>query len=111
MKIIGVFRLEGVKVMEENFEVVYEKINSSFSYVEDMMGVIYEKIKNDPTDEYSISILEGLGEIALNILHSQRDFTYVYADGEMKDYYMERLDDRINYMTDVVSQTRSSKYR
>lgn len=87
--------------MGEQFDYVYEQMNKSFSYVEGMMGVICDKIKNDPTNSENIEILEGLGEIALKILYSQREFTDVYADGEMKDYYM----------SDAVSQTRSSKYR
>lgn len=35
MKIIGVFRQNGVRNMTDDFEAVYEKINDSFDYVKE----------------------------------------------------------------------------
>lgn len=97
--------------MEEDFEIVYNKINTSFEYVEGMMGVIYDKLINDPMNEEIKEIYEGLGDAALRILSSQRDFVEVYAAGEMKDYYMEKVEDKINYMSNVQTYFRGSRTR
>lgn len=97
--------------MIDDFDAVYNKINTSFEYVKDMMGVMYDRLINDPTNEEIKEIYEGLGDAALRILSSQRDFIDVYATGEMKDYYMERVEDKINYISSVQTYFRGSRTR
>jgi len=97
--------------MEDGFEAVYNKINTSFEYVRDMMGVMYDKLINDPTDEATKEIYEGLGDAALRILSSQRDFIYVYAKSEDKGFLLEMVEDKINYISSVQTYFKDSRAR
>lgn len=97
--------------MDENFEIVYDRINKSFEYVNDMMGAMYDKLINDPMNEEIKEIYEGLGDAALRILSSQREFIDLYTTGQMKDYYMERVEDKINYISSVQTYFRGSRTR
>lgn len=37
----------------ENFDLLLGKMDDNYSYLQTIMGVVYEKVKENPGDEYS----------------------------------------------------------
>ena len=47
----------------ENFDLLLDKMNENYSYLQTIMGVVYEKVKENPEDESSMELLESLGNL------------------------------------------------
>ena len=78
----------------KNFDSIFEKMSNNYSELEQIMGDLYQQIQNDPVDEHSQLLLQGLGNVAKGIISSQRDFAVAYCDSQMKDMLVARLDEK-----------------
>lgn len=90
--------------MKENFGEIYDNMSLTYSELESMMGTIYEEMQNNPSDDRNNNLLQGLGSIGLKILSSQRDFTEMYGDADLKETLVSRLDEKISVLSNALSQ-------
>lgn len=72
---------------------LYNGLDAIYSNVEDLMGKVYIKVKNDPNDEDAREILDELNKIAQSIIYVQMDYVknnfnkdvVIKVIGELKD--------------------------
>jgi hypothetical protein len=62
--------------------------------LEDVMGVVYHKLQEQPENEEYRNLLGSLGTVAEGMLSQQIDFTYVYCSPDVKDSVIENLEGR-----------------
>ena len=55
----------------ENFDLLLDKMNENYSYLQTIMGVVYEKVKENPEDESSMELLESLGNLGKRMLSTE----------------------------------------
>lgn len=90
----------------EKFVMVYDKMNSNYSAIENMMGVIYQQIQESPDNQQLQSILQGLGDIAKGIISSQMDFTEEYCDPSLKYSLMNKLSDKQSVLSNALNENK-----
>lgn len=90
----------------EKFGMVYDKMNSNYSAIENMMGAIYQQIQESPDNQQLQSILQGLGDIAKGIISSQIDFTDAYCDPSLKDSLMNKISDKQNVLSNALNENK-----
>ena len=56
----------------ENFDLILDKMNENYSYLQTIMEVVYEKVKENPEDESSMELLESLGNLGKRMLSTKR---------------------------------------
>ena len=95
----------------ENFELVYDKMNSNYSAVENMMGAIYQQIQETPDDQQLRNILFGLGDIAQGLLTTQIYFTREYCDSSLKDSLMRNLSDKQRVLLEALNEDKKNSTR
>ncbi len=78
----------------ENFDFIYDRMNKNYSDLEQIMGAIYQKAQSDPTDESNYELLQGLGEVAKNMIELQKEFTMEYGDSSIKEVVVANLDNK-----------------
>lgn len=78
----------------ENFDFIYDSMTKNYSDLEQIMGAIYQKTQSDPTDESNFELLQGLGEVAKNMIESQKEFTTAYGDPSIKETVVANLNDK-----------------
>lgn len=90
----------------ENFDFVFDKMSKNYSELELIMSAVYQQTQNDPTDENSQSLLQGLGNVAKGIISSQRDFTVAYCDPQMKEVLVASLDDKLESLSKALESSK-----
>ena len=91
----------------EKFVMVYDKMNSNYSAIENMMGVIYQQIQESPDNQQLQSILQGLGDIAKGIISSQMDFTEAYCDPSLKYSLINKLSAKQSVLLNALNENKS----
>lgn len=76
----------------------------TYSELESIMGTIYEEMQNNPSDDRNANLLQGLGSIGLKMLSSQRDFTEMYGDVDLKETLVSKLDEKMSVLSNALSQ-------
>lgn len=92
----------------DNFGMVYDKMNSNYSAIENMMGVIYQQMQESPDNQQLQSILQGLGDIAKGMISSQMDFTEAYCDPNFKDFLMSQLCDKQSVLSNALTESKGN---
>lgn len=94
----------------ENFDFIYDSMSRNYSYLEEIMSTVYQKIQLDPTDESSFELLQGLGEVAKNMIESQKEFTTLYGDSSIKETVIANLDIKKQTLMETLEKsTRKAK--
>lgn len=44
-------------------------MDENYNYLQTITGIVYEKLKENPEDEYSRELLESLGNLEKNVIH------------------------------------------
>ncbi len=86
----------------DEFGFVFDKLSANYSEIEGMMSAIYDKLQVNPENKELQNILQGLGQIAKNIISTQMDFTEIYCDSSMKESIMASLDNRQESLMDAL---------
>ena len=89
----------------DDFGTVYDRMSANYSAIENMMGVIYSQIQDNPSNSQLLDTLYGLGDIAKGILQSQISFTETYCKDSIKDSLVSNLSDRYGTLQDALNKT------
>ena len=89
----------------DDFGTIYDRMSANYSAIENMMGVIYSQIQDNPSNSQLLDTLYGLGDIAKGILQSQISFTETYCKDSIKDSLVSNLIDRYDTLQDALNKT------
>ena len=80
----------------DNFASIYDGMDAVYAKVEDLMGRVYVRIKNDPKDEDAKNLLVELNEIAQSLLYIQMEIVKSYCDKELVGRLVSAINDKVN---------------
>ena len=89
----------------DDFGTIYDKMSANYSVIESIMTTIYSKIQSDPSNNQLLDILQGLGDVAKDMLQSQISFTETYCKDSIKDSLVSNLSDRYDTLQDALNKT------
>lgn len=89
----------------ENFDLLFEKMSENYNYLQTIMGEVYERVKNDPTDESNIQLLEGLGNLAKRMLSTEASFVTSYGTTDDAVILMDRIEDKQTSLSRSLEET------
>jgi len=91
----------------ENFDNMYDSLNSVYSEIESIMGSIYDELQTDPTNVDKANFLQGLGSVALKVIASQQQLVESYGSKEYKDVLISNLDAKATALSEALKQDRN----
>ena len=89
----------------ENFDFIYDGMSKNYNDLEQIMSAVYQKTQFDSTDESSLELLKGLGEIAKNMIESQKEFTLAYCDPTIRETLVANLDGKQQTLMKALGET------
>ena len=93
----------------ENFDLLFEKMSENYNYLQTIMGEVYERVKNDPTDESNIQLLEGLGNLAKRMLSTEASFVTSYGTTDDAVILMDKIEDKQAALSRSLEETTMGK--
>ena len=93
----------------ENFDLLFEKMNDNYNYLQTIMGVVYEKVKENPEDEYSRELLEALGNLGKRMLSTEESLVVSYESTDEAINLMDRINDKKQALTTSLEETTMGK--
>ena len=93
----------------ENFDLLFEKMNENYNYLQTIMGEVYEKVKIDPADESNIQLLEGLGNLAKRMLSTEASFVTSYGTTDDAVILMDKIEDKQAALSRSLEETTMGK--
>lgn len=93
----------------ENFDLLFEKMNDNYNYLQTIMGAVYEKVKENPEDEYSRELLEALGNLGKRMLSTEESLVVSYGSTDEAINLMDRINDKKQALTTSLEETTMGK--
>lgn len=93
----------------ENFDLLFEKMNDNYNYLQTIMGAVYEKVKENPEDEYSRELLESLGNLGKRMLSTEESLVVSYGSTDEAINLMDRISDKKQALTTSLEETTMGK--
>lgn len=93
----------------ENFDLLLDKMNENYSYLQTIMGVVYEKVKENPEDESSMELLESLGNLGKRMLSTEESLIVSYGSPDETINLMDRISDKKQVLTTSLEETTMGK--
>ena len=93
----------------ENFDLLFEKMNDNYNYLQTIMGAVYEKVKENPEDEYSRELLEALGNLGKRMLSTEESLVVSYGSTDEAINLMDRINDKKQALTTSLEETTMEK--
>ncbi len=88
----------------DNFSTIYDSMIASYSFLEEIIGELYEKIQLNPNDTASKDQFERMVMLAQKMLFTQSQYLDSYGDSNLKNYYEGHLTDKSNNLQDALNQ-------
>ena len=92
-----------------NFDLLFEKMNDNYNYLQTIMGAVYEKVKENPEDEYSRELLESLGNLGKRMLSTEESLVVSYGSTDEAINLMDRISDKKQALTTSLEETTMGK--
>lgn len=92
-----------------NFDLLFEKMNDNYNYLQTIMGAVYEKVKENPEDEYSRELLESLGNLGKRMLSTEESLVVSYGSPDEAINLMDRISDKKQALTTSLEETTMGK--
>ena len=93
----------------ENFDLLYDKMNENYNYLQTIMGEVYERVKNNPTDESNIELLESLGNLAKRMISTEESFVLSFCPNEEMIDLIDKIESKKTTLKDAMDKTTSVK--
>lgn len=93
----------------ENFDLLLGKMDYNYSYLQTIMGVVYEKVKENPGDEYSRELLESLGNLGKRMLSTEETLVVSYGSPNETINLIDRISDKKQALTTSLEETTMGK--
>lgn len=92
-----------------NFDLLFEKMNDNYNYLQTIMGAVYEKVKENPEDEYSRELLESLGNLGKRMLSTEESLVVSCGSTDEAINLMDRISDKKQALTTSLEETTMGK--
>ena len=89
----------------ENFDLLVDKMNENYNSLQTIMGVVYEKVNENPDDEYSRELLELLGNLGKRMLSTEESLVVYYGSPDEAINLMDRISDKKQALTTSLEET------
>ena len=93
----------------ENFDLLFEKMNDNYNYLQTIMGAVYEKVKENPEGEYGRELLESLGNLGKRMLSTEESLVVSYGSTDEAINLMDRINDKKQALTTSLEETTMGK--
>ncbi len=93
----------------ENFDLLFEKMNENYNYLQAIMGEVYERVKENPEDEYSRELLESLGNLGKRMLSTEESLVVSYGSPDETINLMDKINDKKQALTTSLEETTMGK--
>lgn len=93
----------------ENFDLLHGNMDDNYSYLQTIMGVVYEKVKENPGDEYSRELLESLGNLGKRMLSTEETLVVSYGAPNETINLIDRISDKKQALTTSLEETTMGK--
>ena len=93
----------------ENFDLLVDKMNENYNYLQTIMGVVNEKVKENPEDEYSRELLKSLGNLGKRMLSTEESLVVSYGSPNEAINLMDRISDKKQTLTTSLEETTMGK--
>lgn len=93
----------------ENFDLLVDKMNENYNYLQTIMGVVNEKVKENPEDEYSRELLKSLGNLGKRMLSTEESLVVSYGSPDEAINLMDRISDKKQTLTTSLEETTMGK--
>ena len=93
----------------ENFDLILDKMNENYSYLQTIMGVVYEKVKENPEDESSMELLESLGNLGKRMLSTEESLVGPYCHTDEAITLIDKIEEKKNSLTTSLEETTIKK--
>lgn len=93
----------------ENFDLLVDKMNENYNSLQTIMGVVYEKVNENPDDEYSRELLELLGNLGKRMLSTEESLVVYYGSPDEAINLMDRISDKKQALTTSLEETTMGK--
>ena len=93
----------------ENFDLLLDKMNENYSYLQTIMGVVYEKVKENPEDESSMELLESLGNLGKRMLSTEESLVGSYCHKDEAITLIDKIEEKKNSLTTSLEETTIKK--
>ena len=92
-----------------NFDLLVDKMNENYNYLQTIMGVVNEKVKENPEDEYSRELLKSLGNLGKRMLSTEESLVVSYGTTDEAINLMDRISDKKQALTTSLEETTMGK--
>ena len=92
-----------------NFDLLVDKMNENYNYLQTIMGVVNEKVKENPEDEYSRELLKSLGNLGKRMLSTEESLVVSYGSPNEAINLMDRISDKKQTLTTSLEETTMGK--
>ena len=89
----------------ENFDLLVGEMNENYNSLQTIMGVVYEKVNENPDDEYSRELLELLGNLGKRMLSTEESLVVSYGSPDEAINLMDRISDKKQALTTSLEET------
>lgn len=93
----------------ENFDLLFDKMNENYNYLQAIMGEVYERVKENPEDEYSRELLESLGNLGKRMLSTEESLVVSYGSPDETINLMDKINDKKQALTTSLEETTMGK--
>lgn len=93
----------------DNFDLLFDKMNENYNYLQEIMGAVNEKIKENPSNESNYQLLDALGNLGKRMLSTQESLVESYCRTDEGVILMDRLDDKKKALTTSLEETTMGK--
>lgn len=93
----------------DNFDLLFDKMNENYNYLHEIMGGVYEKIKENPGDESNYQLLDALGNLGKRMLSTQESLVESYCHTEEAASLIDRIDGKKEALTTSLEENTMGK--
>lgn len=92
-----------------NFDLLVDKMNDNYNYLQTIMGVVYEKLKENPEDEYNRELLESLGNLGKRMLSTEESLVVSYGSTDEAINLTDGINAKKQALTTSLEETTMGK--
>lgn len=93
----------------DNFDLIFTKMNENYDYLQNIMGEVYEKIKENPSDEANYQLLDALGNLGKRMLSTQESLVESYCLSDNAANLIDRIDEKKQVLTSSLEENTMGK--
>lgn len=90
----------------DKFDEIYNTMINNYNELEEIMTYLYQQLASNPQDENIKNLFQGLGNVAKNMISTQKLFTKSYCNDELCDSLVDRLNSKQETLSNALEETK-----